>query len=294
MFDIQNYHKAKSVAEAAKLLSQNPGAKIILGGTDVLVKLRHFDDNYHNLVDIHDLPELKKVKKQSDGSLYLGAGLTFAETINCPEVLKMIPVLAESAATVAGPQIRSMGTIGGNIANGATSADSAAPMLILEPELLIVGSSGERRTSILGFHTGPGKVSLAADEVLAAFIFSPEKIDNFHASYYKYAMRKAMDIATIGCAAGVRLDGAKLSDLRIALTVAAPTPIRCPAAEEAGRGQTLTDKVMADILKALEGDIRPRDSWRAPKAFRERIIKVLVERMIKLSVERAKGKGKKK
>lgn len=287
MFDIQNLYRAGSAAEAVALLENNPGSKLVAGGTDVLVKLRHLSDKFRSLVDIHGLEELKTVSQ--DGSrLFLGAGFTFSDAIHSDLVRTYIPVLAEACATVAGPQIRNMGTIGGNIANGATSADTAAPMLVLEPVLVILGPQGERRSPMAGFHTGPGKVALEASEVLMGFEFDLDKLKNLKASYYKYAMRSAMDIATIGCCAAVAMDGGRVGELRLAFTVAAPTPIRCRAAEAAALNKTLNESSLAEITKALDEDIKPRTSWRASKEFRTRIIKALAERMIISAAEKAK------
>ncbi len=291
MFDIREYHRAESVSEAVRLLTAHPEAKLIAGGTDALVRLRHFSETFTRLVDIHGLAELKAIEL-NDGRLYLGSGLTFAETMAAGPVRERIPVLGEACATVAGPQIRNMGTIGGNIANGATSADTAAPMLVLEPTLVIAGPEGAvRRAALAGFHTGPGQVALAHNEVLLGFEFDLAKLAGLGAAYYKYAMRSAMDIATIGCAAGVKVAGGVMTDLRLALTVAAPTPIRCPAAEAAGLNRPLTDETLSAVLKALEGDIRPRTSWRASKEFRTRIIKTLAERMIRAAAARAEGRN---
>ncbi|MDL2226842.1 xanthine dehydrogenase FAD-binding subunit XdhB [Deltaproteobacteria bacterium OttesenSCG-928-M10] len=290
MFDIQNLYRAGSVSEAVRLLAEHPETRLIAGGTDVLVKLRHFNDKYRHLVDIHDLPELKDSRREGE-KLFLGAGLTFADAMVSPLVKGHVPVLGEACATVAGPQIRHMGTIGGNIANGATSADTAGPMLVLEPELLIAGPSGARRTSIKGFHTGPGQVALERGEVLSGFVFDLPSLQGLGASYYKYAMRSAMDIATIGCCAGVKMDGQVMTDLRLALTVAAPTPIRCPAAEAAGVNQPLNDETMRKILAALDNDIKPRTSWRASKEFRTRIIKALADRLIRSAASRAEGRA---
>ena len=290
MFDIQDFHQAKNIAEAVDLLRANPEAKLIAGGTDVLVKLRHQDKKYRKLVDIHGLAELKQCSLNGSG-LFVGAGLTFSEVMASDLVRKHIPVLAEASATVAGPQIRNMGTVGGNIANGATSADTAAPMLVLEPELIIQSPSGLRRASILGFHTGPGQVALEKDEVLAGFQFDLERLEGLGAAYYKYAMRSAMDIATIGCAAGVRMKDGVIDGLRLALTVAAPTPIRCPKAEAAALNQPLTDELLEKIKKALEEDIKPRTSWRATREFRIRIIKTLAERMIRAAANNSLNKG---
>ena len=289
MFDIQQYYQAESVSQAVELLTANPSAKLIAGGTDVLVKLRHFSDKFTRLVDIHALPELKSVEAKGD-ALFLGSGLTFTEAINCEPVKKFIPVLAEACATVAGPQIRNMGTIGGNIANGATSADTAAPMLVLEPVLIIQGPPGLRRAAVGEFHTGPGQVDLSHNEVLRGFEFNLAALNGLGACYYKYAMRAAMDIATIGCAAGVKLDGEIMTDLRLAFTVAAPTPVRCRRAEAAGLNQPLNDQTIDKIVKALDEDIKPRTSWRASREFRVRIIKTLADRMIRAAAGRSRGR----
>ncbi|MDR2946770.1 MAG: xanthine dehydrogenase FAD-binding subunit XdhB [Candidatus Adiutrix sp.] len=287
MFDIQHYYKAESIAQAVEMLAAHPGSRLVAGGTDVLVKLRHFDDKFTRLVDIHALPELKKIAAQ-DGKLFLGSGLTFAETMACEAVTQYIPVLAEACATVAGPQIRNMGTIGGNIANGAVSADTAAALLVLEPMLVIQGREGVRRAAMEGFHTGPGQVALAADEVLLGFEFDLAGLKGLGAAYYKYAMRSAMDIATIGCAAGVKMEGGRIADLRLAFTVAAPTPLRCRRAEAASLNQPLNDAAVAKIIAALEEDVQPRTSWRATREFRMRIIKTLAGRMIAAAAEGAK------
>ena len=286
MFDIHKYYRAENVTQAVDLLTEHPEARLIAGGTDVLVKLGHFSPKFRELVDIHGLAELKTSRIEGE-TLTLGSGLTFTATINDPLVRQCVPVLGEACATVAGPQIRNMGTIGGNIANGATSADTAAPLLVLEPLVLITGPAGSREMKIGDFHTGPGQTALEPGEVLTGFAFDLKSLRGLRAAYYKYAMRSAMDIATIGCAAGVKMEGGVISDLRLALTVAAPTPIRCPAAEAAGVGKPLTEETLRAVVQALDQDIKPRTSWRASREFRVRIIKTLTERMIRAAASRA-------
>lgn len=290
MFDIESLHRAFSVEAAVALLEAHPEARLIAGGTDVLVDLRHLGEKYKHLVDIHDVPELKEIRLDENGNLFVGSGVTFSGAINSDLVQQYIPVLAEACATVAGPQIRNMGTVGGNIANGAVSADTAAPMLVLEPDLVIAGKNGKRVVSIQGFHTGPGKVALGQDEILTGFLFPMERIRGLGACYYKYAMRAAMDIATIGCAAGVRLEDGVMADVRLAFTVAAPTPIRCASAEAVLVGKSINDQHLQEMADALESDIKPRTSWRATKEFRTRVIKVLAKRMITEAVARAEGR----
>ena len=178
---------------------------LIAGGTDVLIKLREFE-GFSRLVDIHDLPELKPITREADGTVRVGSGASFTDLEESPIIRECIPMLGESAASVAGPQIRNMGTIGGNLCNGAVSADTCAPVLALNGYLNIRGAEGERTIPALGFHTGPGRVALKRDEVLLSVEFRPEDWLGWGAAYHKYAMREAMDIATIGCAAAVRLD----------------------------------------------------------------------------------------
>ena len=197
MFDIQSYQKAESVNDAIRLLGEDPEARLIAGGTDVLIKLREFK-GFSRLVDIHGLPELKPIVREADGTVRVGSGASFTDIEESPVIRGCIPMLGESAASVAGPQIRNMGTIGGNLCNGAVSADTCAPVLALNGYLNIRGPQGERTIPALGFHTGPGRVALRQDEVLLSVEFRPEDWQGWGAAYHKYAMREAMDIATIG------------------------------------------------------------------------------------------------
>ena len=131
MFDLQGFHEAKDVADAVQALTANPNAEIISGGTDVLIRVREGKDAGKALVSIKNIEEIKGVKLLDNGDLWIGAGTCFTHLTNDPLVQKHIPMLGEAVDTVGGPQIRNMGTIGGNICNGATSADSAAGMQVL-------------------------------------------------------------------------------------------------------------------------------------------------------------------
>lgn len=292
MFDIHSYHKAASVRDAVRLLAEDPQARLIAGGTDVLIKLRDFE-GFSRLVDIHGLPELRGVTRMADGTIRVGSGSTFTDLEESPLVQTCIPLLGEAAASVAGPQIRNVGTIGGNLCNGAVSADTCAPVLALNGRLNLLGPEGERSVPALGFHTGPGRVALKPGEVLLSVDFPPEDWQGWGGAYHKYAMREAMDIATIGCAASVRLDGAIISGIRLAYSVSAPIPVRCPTAEAAALGRSAAPEdlpaVLAAVREAVEADVRPRTSWRAAKDFRLHIIRALAERVVARCVARAAG-----
>ncbi len=280
MFDIDSYHKANTVVEAIELLLRNPKAIPIAGGTDVLVRLHQRHPDYRHLVDIHDVAELKEIVLTPDGTIIVGSGATFTSVAESRIITDNIPVLSEGASSVGGPQVRNIATVGGNICNGVPSADSAAPLLVLNAVAVLKGPRGERRLPLPEFYQGPGRVDRKPAEIMTSLQISPDDYCGWSAKYYKYAMRDAMDIATIGCAAACKLEGDRVADLRLAFTVAGPTPLRCRKTEEKARGALADQSLLQLIRESVLDDLRPRESWRAPKAFREHIIKTLAERIL--------------
>ncbi len=290
MFAIDYYQQAESVAQAVALLAAEPGARLIAGGTDVLIRLREGRGDYARLVDINGLEELRGIGLADDGTLRIGALSTFRQIMASDDVRRLVPVVAEAVGTAGGPQLRNVATVGGNICNGAVSADSVGALLVHDAQLEIQGPEGRRRTPLRGFHTGPGRVALARDEVLVALHIRPRDYRGFGAAYYKYAMREAMDIATIGCTAAVRLEGDAIGELRLAFTVAAPTPVRCGRAEAAAAGRPLAAETLDAVAAAVAADVQPRTSWRARQDFRLHIIRTLAVRVTRRAAERAGGK----
>ncbi len=172
MFDFASYHRATTLADAITLLADNPQAKLLAGGTDVLIQLHHHNDRYRHIVDIHNLAELRGITQAEDGALRIGSATTFTQLIEDPVIQRNLPALCAAAASIAGPQIRNVATYGGNICNGATSADSATPTLIYDAKLELHSPRGVRFVPINGFHTGPGKVCLLSmTKSLSPFIF---------------------------------------------------------------------------------------------------------------------------
>jgi xanthine dehydrogenase FAD-binding subunit len=279
MFDLDSYHKANTVEEAVALLVQNPKAIPLAGGTDVLVRLHQRHPDYRHLVDIHDVAELKEIVIAPDGTIDVGSGATFSSLMESKIITDNIPVLSEGAAAVGGPQVRNMATVGGNICNGVPSADSAAPLLVLNAVVVLTGPQGERQLPLHEFYQGPGRVDRQPAEIMTSLRIAPDDYRNWSARYFKYAMRDAMDIATIGCAAACTLKGDTVAELRLAFTVAGPTPLRCWKTEEKARGAVVDPSLMQLIRESVLDDLRPRDSWRAPKDFREHIIQTLAERV---------------
>ena len=289
MFPIEKYYYASSVEDAVQALAADEKAKIIAGGTDVLVRLHGGNSEYGRLVDVNGLSELKEIKDDAEGNILIGSLATFTEIMEHEIIKKHVPVIAESLATIGGPQVRNCGTMGGNICNGAVSADSACAALIHEFDLIIQGPEGERIESINGFHTGPGRTILQKGDLLKYFCVRPVNYKGFSASYYKYAMRGAMDIATIGSGAAVKMDGDIIETLKLAFTVAAPTPIRCRNAEKAMENNPLTEETLQTMTDALEEDVKPRNSWRASKDFRLHLIRTLAKKVTRQAVENQGG-----
>ncbi len=281
MLDLESYHKAGTVDEAIALLTQNPKAIPIAGGTDVLVRLHQGNADYSHLVDIHHLAELKTITMAPDGTLEIGSGMTFSTLMDDPLVKAHIPVLAQGAGSVGGPQVRNMATVGGNICNGAPSADSAAPLLVLNAKVILKGVQGERQIPLHEFYQGPSRVDRQHNEIMTALRIAPQDYQCWSGYYHKYAMRDAMDIATIGCAGACKIEGSIVADLRLAFTVAGPTPLRCWKSEEQARGSEANQDLVQRIAASVLGDLRPRDSWRASKAFREHVIQTLTQRVLK-------------
>ena len=287
MYDIERYYKAQSVADAVQRLSAEPSARLIAGGTDVLVQLHHMSKKFRNLVDIHGLPELGGITRLDDGTIRIGSGSTFTQIIESPLVRQYIPALGQAVSNIAGPQVRNVATFGGNICNGANCADSAPISMVLGAELEIATLDGTRFTPLEGFYTGPGKVTLAHNEVAMAFHFKQAHYAKLGASFYKYAMRGAMDISTINCAAACRVEDGCFRLLKLAYGVAAPTPIRAKTAEAVALGKPVNAETLAAIRRAVVQDVAPRTSWRASKEFRMQIICTLAERVVAQAAQNA-------
>lgn len=290
MYNFQSYTKAESVPHAIQLLKENPVARLIAGGTDVLINLHEGKEGFRHLVDIHDVPNLKQITLTDTEDIVIGSGTTFTALSDSPVVSERIPMLAEMVFTFAGPQLRNMATIGGNICNGMTSADSAPPLFTLNAVLTLEGANGRRELPIEDFYRGPGKVTIESHEVLTAIAITRDNYLGLHGSYYKYAMREAMDIATIGCAALCKVENNIIEDLRIAYGVASPVPVRCKKGETLAKGKKITKALLMEIAEVVPDDLNPRDSWRASKDFRLHIIRTLASRVIENVVVKAGGK----
>jgi xanthine dehydrogenase FAD-binding subunit len=282
MYDIEELYEAESPDHAVKLLQEHPEARIIAGGSDVLIQIREGKLAGCTLVSIQKIDELRGVSIDEKGNIRIGPLTSFSHITADPIIQKYIPVLGEAVDTIGGPQLRNIGTIGGNVCNGVTSADSASTLVAWEAVMEYLGPEGIRLVPIKEHYVSAGKTSLAHDEILRAILLPKESYENCYGNYFKYAMRNALDIATLGCSANVVVskDKKTIERLRLAYGVAGPVPMCAPSAEAAANGRPASEETIAAAAKAALSDVNPRTSWRASKEFRLQLVEELARRTI--------------
>lgn len=274
MYDIETLYEATSVEDACRALAEDPQAIVIAGGTDVLVKVRGGKLAGAHLVSIHNLhDELDGVTLADDGTVEIGPITWFHHVTTSPVIQATVPTLGEACDTPGGPQLRVSGTIGGNVCNAATSADSASTLFAYGALLDVVSTRGKRTIPIEEWYAGPGRSNKERDEVLVKIRIPRDHYEGFTGHYFKYGKRRALEIATMGCCCLVKLaaDKSTIEDIRLAFGVAAPTPMRATGAEDAVRGLPVAEAVEM-IGELAQAETHPRDSWRASKDFRLQLI----------------------
>lgn len=287
MYDIETIFQPKNIEEAVQYLHDHENAMIICGGSDVLVQNREGKHTGIPFVSIRHLPEIQGIREDENGDVIIGAASTFSDLEFSPIILKHFPFLSYAGGTAGGPQLRNIGTIGGNLSNGVTSAETPTSILCLNGQLHLRSPRGERVVPATEFNVSAGKTVREHDEILTHIVIKKEDYDGYHGKYYKYAMRNAMDIATLSCCVLTKVKGDILEDVRIAYGVAAPIPKRADNLEKLLKGVKLEKALIKDIVdKNYTLDVNPRDSFRASKVFRLYIIKELTIRCLEETIEK--------
>lgn len=291
MYDMKALYEAEGVEHAVALRLEHPEAQIIAGGSDVLVQMREGKRAGKELISIYRIDALRGVTLDEDESLRIGSLTSFSHITRDPLIRRYCNVLGEAVDQVGSPQIRNIGTIGGNTCNGVTSADSASTLHAYEAIVELAGANGVRRVPIKEFYVKAGQVDIGPDEIQTAILIPKESYENTFGHYVKYGMRNAMEIATLGCSVNVRLspDRHVIERCRIAYGVAGPVPMRCPSAEAVANGAAPSRALAEEFARAVIDDITPRDSWRASKAFRQHIAVEMAKRALLEAVKRAGG-----
>jgi len=305
------YHKPQTVKEAIDLMEGLENAKYIAGGTDVMVLIRQKKLVPARLISLRNIGDLNYM--ETEGGLRIGSAVTHNSIAKNDFVQRRYSALADAAKKVGSLQIRNVATMGGNICNAAPSADTACPLLVLDASVIIAGKTGEREMSLDDFFLGPNKVALEKGEIVKGFTM-PAFGENTGSAYFKHTRRQAMDLPMLGVAARVtidiggsevgckdafctvdsisnilkRLEDEKLvcEDVRIAMGVVAPRPIRARKAEEALKGKVISEKLFEEIGEIAASESQPRDSIRGEAWYRRDMVKVLTKRAILKAVDR--------
>lgn len=258
-------------------------ARYIAGGTDILVRLKQGAIRLECLVSLRRLSELKGINLE-DRALRIGGVTTFRELVGSHLVQKELPVLVEASKVLANPQVRNVATLSGNLCNGAPSADSAPPLMVLETTLLLVGEKGERRVPIGEFFTGPGQTVKAHEEILKEVsVRLPSNGEQVH--FMKFG-RTSQDIAIVNGAICMAVEKDEVKSVRIALGAVAPTPIRLMRVEERLLGNRLSKALLDEVQGLAEKEVSPISDVRASMEYRRHLSGVVVRRLI----QKATGK----
>lgn len=283
MYDITGYHEAQSLTDVFKLMQADPTARLVAGGTDVLVKTRAAAPHYAGttLIGISRIAALKGCSFESDGTLKIGALMTFDEIEHDSLIQTHLGLLSQAVSLVGGPQTRRMGTIGGNICNAGPAADSAPSLFTYNAQIEIQSESNVRQVPIAQFYVGPGRTILKPGEIVTSIKIAPEDYQGFVGHYTKFARRKALDIANLSCAALIKVnDEQRIEDLRICFGAAGPVPLRTPQAEAYAKHQPINRAVLKTIGEYCLKDTQTISDWRNSKDFRDHLVTVLPGRDI--------------
>ncbi len=307
-----DYIKAHSVDEAIGLLKEyGPRAMLIAGGTDVMVGVKQGKFSPEVLISLREIEGLNYIKADQ-GSLKIGALTTHRELERSAVIAERFRALKDAVENLGSVQIRNVATIGGNICNAAPSADTAPPLLVHDAEVEIKGPGGERRMPLEDFFLGPGKTALGPEEVLLGFSL-PWPAEDSASAYWKHSRRQAMDLPILGVAMYLEVElrdpgplkraqaeGASMEEqlralnesdilcreIRLALGVAAPTPIRTKRAEGILKGQRLTKEGLIELGRVASEEAQPRDTIRGAAWYRREMIRVLPKRLALRCLER--------
>jgi carbon-monoxide dehydrogenase medium subunit len=276
------HHAPASLSEALDLLSRyGEKAEVYAGGTDLLVAMKKREKTPEHLIDLKKIGEMKGIHPDGKKGVRIGALTTLGELERSTLVQKKFTLLWDAVTVMASPQIRSLGTLGGNLCGAVPSADTAPPLIALGASVRMVGPNGEREILLENFFQGPKESVLQKNELMKE-VFIPQSGDFTSGKYVKLMRREAMDLALVGVAAFLNMDrdGKVCKGARIALGAVAPTPIRALQAEETLINREIDEVRAAEAGKAASVVCRPISDIRSSLAYRCSMVEVLTKRAI--------------
>ena len=284
------YFHPKSVSELVKLLSKYHGkANILAGGTDLLVMMKQGRVQPDYIISLKGVPNLTYIREQRNTGVKIGA-MTPVREIECSGLIQArYPFLSKAAGWIGSPQVRWRATCGGNLCNGAPSADLAPPLISLEAKAVVQGKK-RRVIPLEQFFLGPGEADLKRGEFLKELVIPPLPPRTF-GTYLKFT-RSAMDIAVVGVAAVAYFKaGGECTNLRICLGAVAPTPMRAIKTEKIGMGKIWNEEVIGVMARMASEESKPIDDVRGTMFLRKTLVEVLTRRALMECLEQAR-KGK--
>lgn len=263
-------------------------AKILAGGTDLLVLLKDRKLKTDAVMSLRNLGELNFIRAERQG-VTLGALVSHSAVAASSVVRQKFPDLAEACAQVGATQIQNLGTVGGNLCNASPAADTAPPLLLMDALLTLASTRGERRVAIHDFFLGPRQTVLQADEILKE-IFIPQITGRRGATYLKLGRRQAMEIAIVGLGVAIYLNGSDqvVSECRVAMGSVAPTVVRARSAEVILRDREITNELVDEVAAVAADAARPISDVRASAQYRLDMIRVLCRQATHAALARAR------
>ena len=282
------YIKPKDLDEALHVLSlYKETARILAGGTDLIVHLKENIARPEVIVDIKGIEGLNRIEFKKD-VLSIGSLVTFADIIDSPLVSRHCPLLREASLTVASTGVRNRATVSGNICSAVPSADSAPVLALYDAEIIVKSIRGERRVSIHNWFTGPKKTVLASDEAVTGMELSVPVKKNA-GCYMKLSRYEGEDLAQGGIAALAFTD----NTYRIAACALNPVPSRCAKTEAMLNGKKLSGPLLLKAGETILSEINPISDIRSTKEYRLHMAGIMLGRALQIAVARLSGKGPK-
>ncbi|MCB1394885.1 MAG: xanthine dehydrogenase family protein subunit M [Rhodobacteraceae bacterium] len=286
------YHTPATFEDASRIAATASGVtRYLAGGTDVLVQLRSGLVTPDDLIDLKQIPGVAGIVRNADGSWTIGAAVSGAELGANAALVADWPGVVEGMELVGSTQVQGRATLTGNLCNGSPAADSVPGMVAAGATATVVGPNGRRTVPVAEIPAGPGKTSLQPGEVIAA-IHLPARGANAGDAYERFIPRTEMDIAVVGCAVSLRLDGDTVAEARVALGAVAPTVLLVEACAQAIVGTTLDAAALEALAAAARAAAKPISDKRGTAEFRTHVAGVLAQRVAQTAYARAKGAGK--
>lgn len=281
------YEAPQSVAEAVRLMAADPGARVLAGGTDLLVQFRTGVRQPTAFIDVKRIPELVGITIDSR-ELRLGAATPAAAIVEDALLTRLWPGLAEAVQLIGSMQIQGRGSVGGNLCNASPAADTTCALMVNRATCVIAGPRGERLVPVENFCTAPGRTVLEPGEFLVSLRI-PRPETRTADAYLRLIPRTEMDIAVAGAAVSVTLDASGVcSAACVAIGAVAPTALLVPDAAKALVGSRLDEGALVRAAAAASAAARPIDDKRGTTAYRKAVVGVLTKRAARTAAARAK------